>query len=472
MKVLSFDLGASSGRAVLGIHHEQGIKLIEIHRFVNRPIKDNQHVRWDIPMLFKEIKKGISKCVELGHRDITSISIDTWGVDFGLIDSNGVLMQNPIHYRDPSFSDQHMESIISKIGREKMYKATGIQFINFNSIYQLAYLKSFYPDLMRNVHHILWIPDLFNYLLTGVMVTEYTVATTSGMINLENHTWDVDILNALDLDCGVFPPLQDAGTQVGFLSEDIMKECKIGKIPVHLSASHDTASAVLAIPFSSNSAFISCGTWSLIGVELEKPITTKLSYQANYTNEGGYGGTIRFLKNINGLWLIQELIKSLEESQVVINYEMLEEEIARTKSMECYINPNDKLFMESGNMFHKIQQYFREHNMPILESRSEIGRCILESLAQTYLININQLGDISHKEIDTIHLVGGGAQSEVLCQLTANKTHRKVIAGPVEATALGNIITQLIALKSIKDLVEARDIIRKSYEFKEYLPQS
>jgi rhamnulokinase/L-fuculokinase len=470
MKVLAFDLGASSGRAILGIYENGKLQMEEIHRFSNDPVSVNGTLYWDILRLFYEIKTGLLKCVNAGHKDIESIAIDTWGVDFGLLDADGRLLENPVHYRDAR-CDGMMEKVFEKVPKENIYASTGIQFVKLNTIFQLASLVENRKELLERAKTLLFTPDLLAYFLTGKMSVEYTIASTSQLLNAEKRDWDFELIEKLGIKKSIFPPIRMPGTVTGSLLPEIAQEVGFDRpVDVIACASHDTASAVVAAPIGKGekSCYISCGTWSLLGAELDSPLINSSSFEENFTNEGGYAETIRFLKNISGLWLIQETRRQWNREGNDISFKDIDRMLETEVSANVYINPDDDSFSAPGNMPKRIEDYLTATNQPLPSTKGQQALCILESLALTYRFYIENLEKLLGEKIDTVHLIGGGTKDENLCRFTACATKKRVTAGPVEATAIGNIAVQLIAKGVIKDLDEARTLLG---DVKEYLPK-
>ena len=472
LKMLAFDFGASSGRAILGIF--DGNKLIteELHRFSNDPVNVRGNFYWDILRLFHEIKQGIIKCVNVGHKDIDSIGIDTWGVDYGLLDERGNLLGNPYHYRDTR-TDGIMEEVFKIIPKGELYQKTGIQFMKFNTIFQLYSTKLNTPSMLDQAKTLLFIPDLLNYFLTGVKVTEYSIASTSQLLDPQTRTWSDEILDKLELPRQMLTDIVPSGTIIGKLSKTLAQELGIGEVNVVASASHDTASAVTAVPAANRDyVYISSGTWSLMGVEADEPIINEMSSQLAFTNEGGVSNKIRFLKNIMGLWLVQECKRQWNKEGDNCSFAELEKLAREAKPFVSFVDPDDDSFMTPGNMPEKIRAFCKKTNQPVPESKGEVIRCVLQSLALKYRKTVESLEQILGKELPVVHMVGGGIKDTLLCQFTANATGRKVIAGPVEATSIGNLMTQAMALGKINSLQEIRQVVKNSVATTEYLPEN
>jgi len=467
--LLAFDFGASSGRAILGSLKNEKLELTEIHRFSNEPVMFAQHLQWDILKLCHEVKQGILKCKIAGF-NVESIGIDTWGVDFGLLDKDGELLSNPYHYRDERTKDM-MEKCFEYIPKEELFKRTGLQFAQYNSIYQLLSMVENNSNILKISHTLLMMPDLFNYMLTGKSFTEFTEFTTSQLYNYEEKTWDKYVIDKLNIPSSIFAPMIMPGSEVGLVKESICQELNIKPIKVIAVGGHDTASAVAAVPsLEDNPVFISSGTWSILGMENDQPIINNKVYKYNFTNEGGTNNKVLLLKNIMGLWIIQECKRAWEREGLSFSFGEIVQMAKEEKSGISFIDPDNELFYAPGNMPERVKDFCRNTNQPIPQSIDEVIRCVEESLALKYRWAIEKLEEITDKKIHTIHVVGGGIQDKLLCELTANITGRKVIAGPVEATAIGNLIIQAQALGRVKDQKHGREIIKNSFEIEEYIP--
>ena len=469
-RILAFDFGASSGRAMIGIYDGNTIKLEEIHRFSNDPVMVNGIMYWDMLRLFHEIKQGIIKAKNSGGFD--SIGIDTWGVDFGLLDKGGNLLENPIHYRDKRTHGMVEESF-KRISKEDFYKITGNQFMEINTAFQLLSLVKQRAEIIERAETLLMIPDLFNYMLTGKRCTEYSIASTSQLMDVNKSVWSDKVIKALNIPRRIFTEIVPSGTIVGKLSDSICEELGVDKVDVVAVASHDTQSALISVPTQEKDfIFLSCGTWSLIGTELDNPIINEKSEIYNITNEGGYGGKTTFLKNIIGLWLIQESKRQWIREGQEYGFGELEALASKTQSLRCFIDPDAPEFVPQGDIPKRIKEYCERTNQTIPETIPEIVCCINESLALKYRKSLEEIEDCTCKHYDTIYMVGGGIQSKLLCQLTANICARKVIAGPVEATVFGNLVLQLMAIGEVDGLQSARDLIAKSQEIETYEPEN
>ena len=469
-RVLAFDFGASSGRAMIGTFDGRQILLKEVHRFNNDPVEINGTLYWDILRLFFEIKAGINKAVLDGGFD--SIGIDTWGVDFGLLDEKGRMLENPVNYRDAR-TEGMVEKMFEVVPKEMIYEHTGIQFLALNTLTQLFAVSKQRPELLERADKMLFIPDLFNYFLTGNMAAEYTITSTSQLLNPITGDWDWELIDRFGFPRRLFPKIADAGTPVGKLTDKLCEELGAPKVDVIAVTSHDTASAVVAVPATAKDfVYISCGTWSLFGVESEKPFMNEKTLGYNITNEGGYNRTVRFLKNIMGLWLIQESRRQWIREGKPCTYNDLEHEALAEKPFACFIDPDDARFVSPGNLPKRVREYCRETGQYVPATRGEIMRCIYESLAMKYRRAKDMIEDCTGKTYSTIHMVGGGTKDNLLCQLAADCCHVEVVAGPIEATALGNVAVQLMSSGDIRDLADARRIIIQSFQPVHYSPRT
>ena len=469
-KVLAFDFGASSGRAIIGSFDGEKISLKEVHRFTNDPVDLGGTLYWDVLRLFYEIKQGIVKAKIAGGFD--SIGIDTWGVDFGLIDKNGRLLENPVHYRDKRTSGLVEESFKS-VPRQKMYDITGIQFMELNTLFQLISLKKQRPEMLERADKMLFMPDLFAYFLTGKMCSEYSIASTSQLIDINTRTWSKELLDAFGIKESLFAPLTEPGTVLGNLSKEICEECGVESVPVISVCGHDTQSAITAVPCESGDfAFLSSGTWSLFGTELQKPIVNETSLKINITNEGGFGGTTGFLKNIIGLWLIQESRRQWQREGKDYSYADLEKLALSEEPFKCFIDPDAPEFVPQGNIPERVREFCKKTGQYVPESVGEIMRCIYESLAMKYRMTFEKLCECTGKDYPVIHVIGGGTKDGLLCRMTASSCGKTVKAGPIEATVMGNVAVQLMSDGTIGSINEARRAVAASEELKTYEPQN
>jgi len=457
--VIAIDLGAESGRVISANLAANHISLDVKHRFQNDPVKIHNTLYWDILRLWHEVQDGINACLV---DKPSSIGVDSWGLDFGLLDKNGQLISNPIHYRD-SNRVGILEQVSKEIPLEEIYEATGIQLMDINGVYLLHQFAKNSPIMMDIVKTFLTIPDLINYFLTGAKVCEFTNATTTQAYDPIKHNWAYDMLERLDIPAHIFPDIVQPGTKVG----------EYQGIPVTAPACHDTGSAVVAVPAATQDyAYISSGTWSLMGIEVKAPIITHDSFTANLTNEGGINQTFRLLKNIMGLWLLQQCRATWKSESKSFTYKELVQLAERSRPFSAMIDPDYPPFLLPGNMPQKINDYCIKTKQFPPPDIGSIVRCILESLAFKYRAVLDQLFDVSGKSIETIHIIGGGSQNELLCQMTANVTDKHVVAGPVEATSIGNALVQWMAIGNIDNLEQGRELIHKSFNLTTYEPQN
>ncbi len=469
-RVLAFDFGASSGRAIIGEFDGKKITLREVHRFSNDPVTINGTVYWDVQRLFFEIKQGILKAKEDGGFD--SIGIDTWGVDFGLLRKDGTLVENPIHYRDKR-NDGMVEKATEYMSKERMYDITGIQFMDFNTLFQLLSLKINRPYILEEADTLLFMPDLLAYMLSGVKSTEYSIATTSQMVDLQTKDWSDEILDTFGINKDILTKIVPTGAVIGKLHKDICEELGVPEADIISVASHDTQSAITAVPCEyEDFAFISSGTWSLFGTEVKEPVINEASKKLNVTNEGGYDYTTAFLKNICGLWLIQESRRQWIREGTEYSYAELEKLALDCESLKCFIDPDAPEFAVMGNIPKRVQEYCKKTNQYVPQTVGEIMRCIYESLALKYRLTFDGIMECTGKTYDRIHVMGGGTKDKLLLNMTAQSCNVPVYGGPIEATALGNIAVQLMSCGAIKDIKEARKIIAQGENLKLYEPQN
>lgn len=446
--VLAFDFGASTGRAIKATFDGKEIKYEEIHRFENTPKIVDGHVCHDVEMIFSEIKKAIEKA-----ENIDSIAFDTWGVDYALLDKDGKIIHEPYHYRDERTKDA-LEKAFSKMSAEEIYAETGNQIMNINTLFQLIS-----DENTEKADKLLFMPDLFSYLLTGKKVCEISIASTSQMLQMQSKKWSSKVLSVFGIKEELFPDIVESTT--------VMGEYK--GIPVISVAGHDTQCAVAAMPSKSeNAAFLSCGTWSLIGCELESPVMNEESNTLELSNEMGANGKVNFLKNISGLWLIQETRRDLAATDRKYSYNELETLARESEKFRSFIDPDAPELSAHGNLPDKIREYCRKTNQPVPETVGQVVRCIYESLALKYRLALEQISKCTDKVFDVLHLMGGGTKDGFLCELTSQSLGIPVVAGPVEATALGNIVLQLIALGEIKSIEDGRKIIAETEKVKTF----
>jgi len=463
------DLGAESGRAMLGHLADHRLELTEVHRFPNIPVRLPAGLYWDTLRLFHEMCDGI-RAASAKADELDGIGIDTWGVDFGLLDSGGALLDNPRHYRDARTHGVSQE-VFERVPRAEIFRQTGIQFMEINSLYQLYCLRRDSPRLLDLAQNLLFMPDLFNSFLTGVCASERTIASTSQFYDPVKRSFTTDMLRQLDIQASFLGELLDPGTELGVVLAPMAEHCALSsETRVFTVGSHDTASAVAAVPAAAkdNWCFLSSGTWSLMGVELSEPLINEASLSANYTNEVGVGNTIRFLKNIPGLWVLQECRRVWNRQGMDVSYAELMAHAADVPSCETVLDLN--LFVAPGDYPRQICEYAKRTGQPVPEGLGAIARVILFSLAQRYKQTLESLESLTGRSLDVIHIVGGGSRNRLLNQLTADVTGRRVIAGPAEATAAGNALTQAIGTGEVNSLEELRAIVRQSFEVEEYRP--
>lgn len=463
---LSIDIGASSGRHILFWMEDGKIKMEEVHRFANEMKKENGHLVWDTHALFEEIIAGMANCKALGKVPV-AMGIDTWGVDYVLLDYLDVVVGRTYGYRDHR-TENADRLVESKISAQELYRRTGIQKQPFNTIYQLMALKEQEPEMYEKANTLLMLPDYFNFLLTGKKKTEYTNATTTQLVNAQTGTWDAELLSMLGIKSSLFTPICEPGTKCGDLLPSVVS--RVGyETEVYCVTSHDTASAVAAVPaLKDDFVYISSGTWSLMGVELKQANCSKECAQYNFTNEGGIEYRYRFLKNIMGLWMIQSVKKEFPVDYFFGELCKMAEE---AKDFPSRVNVNDSVFLAPENMIEAVKAFCRDSGQKVPETPGEISTVIYQSLAESYGDTIAEIERLTNRHYESINIVGGGSYADYLCQLTANATKRTVYAGPSEATAIGNGIVQMIATHVFENLQEARKCVFDSFELMEYKPQ-
>jgi rhamnulokinase len=468
---LALDLGAESGRAMLAHLADGKIELTELHRFLNTPVQLPTGLYWDALRLFHEICEGIRSAAASGVA-LDGLAVDTWGVDFGLIGSNGELLQNPRHYRDER-TQGVPEEVFTRVSREEIFRQTGLQFMPINSLYQLHSIQRDSPEVLPLTSKLLFMPDLFNYFLTGTFAAERTIASTSQFYNPVKKTFATDLLRSLGISCGFFPRLIDPGVELGNVLPYTADRCGLKRdLTVYTTASHDTASAVAAVPASEGDhwCYISSGTWSLMGVELQQPVLTDAALAANFTNEVGVDGTIRFLKNIPGLWVLQECRRAWAKEGHEYSYADLMEAASTASPTRTILNLEE--FIAPGNHPARICEFCRQTEQEIPTDPGAMTLVILQSLAIRYRDVLDTLEQLTNRTIDVIHIVGGGSQNRLLNQLAADFTGRRVVAGPTEATAAGNALVQAMGTGDIHSLGELRSVVRASFGLQEFTPRA
>ena len=464
---LAFDFGAESGRAVLAHLHSGVITTEEVDRFANEPVEYGGSLHWDIAKLWLEIRKTLSRLQEV---ELSGIGVDAWGVDYALLGEHGELLLNPYHYRDKR-TDGVMELAFEKVSRKEIYRETGIQFMPINTLYQLFAAKRDSPDLLRAARTLLMIPDLFHYWLTGNAVCEFTNATTTQMVNAEKRAWSRDLMERLELPVDLPAGIVEPGTQVGALLEEVTSSRTLRGTPVIAPATHDTGSAVAAVVAREGTAFISSGTWSLLGTELDVPLITDEALRLNFTNEGGVCGTTRFLKNVMGLWMLQCCRSSWSSRGQVYEYRELMELASREADFEQLVDPDDESFLHPDDMPKAIDNFCARTQQSAPKTPGAYARTILESLAFKYRQVIGDLERLTRKPIHQIRIIGGGCKNHLLNQFAADATGRRVLAGPAEATALGNVAMQILATGAASSLSEVRAMIDRSFPTETFEPR-
>lgn len=478
---LAVDLGASSGRVLAGLFDGRRLRLEEVHRFENGAVDLAGSLQWNVLGLWQHILTGLRAARSKYGDRIQSVGVDTWGVDFALLGRDDVLLGNPVSYRDKR-TEGMMDRAIAQLGREEIFAHTGLQFMPINTLYQFMGLKAQNSPWLEAAKSFLMIPDFFHWLLTGVKANEVTNATTTQFFNPVRRGWATELLDKLQLPTHLLGPLVEPGTKLGKLRASICAETGLAPIDVVLPGTHDTASAVMAVPARSvpgakpDWCYISSGTWSLIGVETPAPVMSDLCRQLTFTNEGGVGNTIRVLKNITGLWIVQECRRVWSQAGVQYSggeysWEALNRMSSAARPLVSFIDPDDAAFQAPANMPEAIRDYCRRTGQTVPAGEGEIVRTAIESLALKYRYTLGKLEQLVGGRLETIHIVGGGVQNRQLCQAAADACGRRVVAGPVEATAVGNVMMQAIASGAATDIAQARDVIRESFSVEEYFPR-
>ena len=475
---VAIDLGAESGRAIVGVLEDDKLTLHELHRFLHLPRRLPSGLHWDLTGLWANILEGLRKSVEWAKTngvELSSVGVDTWGVDYGFIGRSGQLLTLPFAYRDerngPAF-----DRAIKAVGKPYLYEQTGIQFMPFNTLIQVLAHHAAEPVIVAQAHRLLMMPDLLHYFLSGEAVVESTIASTSQMIDPRNGRWNESLMTRLGLPTQMLGPIVPAGTVIGKTLPHVTAEIGSGKpLRVITPAAHDTASAVAAVPVAPDGkswAFISSGTWSLMGAEIDKPCLTDAAREVPFTNEGGIGGTIRFLKNIAGLWLVQETRRHYEKHGTAYDYVALTDMAAKAAPFRTLVNPDHPPFLAPGEMPIKIADFAKATHQPVPTEPGQVVRTCLESLALTYRHTLSKLEEVLARRFDVLHIVGGGGRNALLSQMTADAIGRRVIVGPYEATAAGNILVQAMGAGDVKDLAHIRRIVTRSFEPVTYEPRN
>ncbi|MER1999020.1 MAG: rhamnulokinase family protein [Lysinibacillus sp.] len=459
--VLAYDLGASNGRLTAQSFDGERLMLKEVHRFINEPLKKGNHFYWDYTNLIHELQKGLKLAEGLQAQ---SIGIDTWGVDFGCIDEAGAIIQNPYSYRDTQ-SLPFVNRIQDKISHYELYQRTGIEISSINTLFQLMAIEHHNGQLLKNCHRILLMPNLLLYALSGVALNELTIASTTQLVQLEIKNWDQSLIQKVFTNELKLAPIGETHKVVGALTQ-------YPHIKVVLVPGHDTACALSALPIDEpSSIFISLGTWGLIGMELERPVVTKEAFERGFTNEGTSEKTIRFQKNATGFWILQKLRSEWKNNGVTLTYEQESQAFNETKPFQAIINPVADAFFNPSNMENAITEFCKTTNQVVPLTKGEFIRCFTESLALYYATVIDEIEETTGKKANTVFIGGGGTQNELLCQQIANACGKQVVVGPVEASSIGNGLSQLRALGEIANVAQGREIVKASFEVKQYEPQ-
>jgi rhamnulokinase len=463
------DLGASSGRVMLADVSTDSIDLREVHRFVNRPVTVHGTLYWDVLSLWGGATDGLRIAARQAER-IAGIGVDSWAIDYGLLDEDGRLLGNPVHYRDRR-TDGIAVEVEKVVAPEELYSSTGVQVLPFNTVFQFVAARDSWA--MRNAAHALLVPDLFGYWLTGEMGAELTNASTTGLLDVRSRQWDIALFSKLGLRNDLFASIREPGTLLGPVLHDVGADCEVRGALVTTVGSHDTASAVVGVPARDDRfAYISCGTWSLVGVEIPAPVTSADARAANFSNELGVDGTVRFLRNVMGLWLLQECVRTWERDGRTIDLPRLLAEAEQLPARRWLVDVDRPEFLPPGDMPERLRAECRRIGQPVPESAAEITRCILDSLAAAYRRTVRQAAELTGKSVDVVHIVGGGAQNALLCQLTADACELPVVAGPVEAAAYGNVLVQARAAGVVSGDLAALRALLSATETVSYQPRA
>jgi len=468
---LAVDLGAESGRTMVGTFEGNTLALTETHRFPNEPVRLPDGMHWDVLRLWSEIKTGIGISATKFNKNLESIGLDTWGVDFALLDQHGALLSNPFHYRDER-TDGMLEEAFKRMPRAEIFANTGIQFMQLNALYQLLAMSVEESPLFDVAKTFLTIPDLFNYWLSGEITNEFSNATTTQCFDPRKRDWATPVLAAMHIPTKLFGPITESGTALGTVLSNVARETGTENIQVVLPACHDTGSAVVAVPAQNQDfAWISSGTWSIMGAEVREPFVGNKALEYNFTNEGGVFGTWRLSKNIMGLWLIQECKRTWAQRGEDLSYDEMTRLASEARPFLAVIDADDSWFFHAGDMPDRIQKFCADTNQTAPQTKGEILRVALEGIALKYRWVLERLEELTGKHLDPIHIIGGGTKNRLLNQFAADATCRPVVAGPVEATALGNILMQAVAMKHLGSVAEAREVVRVSFQPEIYEPQ-
>jgi len=474
---LAIDMGASSGRHVVGRFDGRKIVLEEVYRFENGPVEVAESLYWDLLGQWSHVQAGLRAAAAKFGDTITSVGVDTWGVDFGLLGRGDELLGNPYHYRDKRTNDM-MEKAFSIVPREEIFRHTGLQFMQLNTLYQLLAMKLSDSPLLEAAESLLLMPDLFHWLLTGQKYNEFTDASTTQFFDPVRHDWSRELLKKFDLPTHILQPIAEPGTNLGRLRPSVAEATGLASAEVVLPGTHDTASAVMAVPAASTPqeqpdwCYISLGTWALMGIEAPKPVVTDQVLQRNFTNEGGVGGTIRLLKNICGLWLVQECRRVWNQAGRNWSWEDLNRLSAAAPPLQSFIDPDAADFLAPQDMPQAIRGFCQRTAQPVPGDEGAVLRCALDSIAMKFRYVLAMCEELAGRRIETIHIVGGGVQNRQLCQAAADACNRRVLAGPVEATATGNLMMQAVAAGDVGSIAEARQVIRDSFQLEQYEPEN
>jgi len=470
---LGVDLGAESGRVIAGLFDGKTVRLEELHRFSNGGVNVADSLRWNVIKLWADIQDGLTIAAEQFSDRAVSVGVDTWGVDYVLLDKQNELLGQPYHYRDSRTSGM-LNQTLTRVSRQQIFSDTGLQFMEINTLYQLAAMRSQNPALMELADCFLMMPDFFHWLLCGSRVVEFTNATTTQCLHPTQRDWSYELLRKLEIPTEMFPDVVTPGTKLGQLRESVASRTGLGRIDVVTPATHDTASAVAAIPTENtgkaNWAYISSGTWSLMGVEVLDAVLTPRALELNVTNEGGIDGTYRLLKNIMGLWLVQGCRRAFEHKGNRLDYSQMVQLASEAEPFRSLVDPDDAKFLSPTDMTEAIAEFCRETNQPEPETEGQFVRCALESLALKYRMVAGWMEELTGETIEVIHIVGGGTQNTLLNQFAANACGKPVLTGPVEATGFGNVLIQARTAGEIGSLAEIRDVVRASCEVQRYEP--
>jgi len=468
---VAVDLGAESGRVMLGTLAGDRLDLREVHRFPNGPVPQGDSIRWDVERLFAEVDRGIARAAAQAEGRVECIGVDTWGVDFGLLDADGKLIERPYHYRDAR-TDGVMERAFERMPRREFYERTGIQFMQINSVFQLLAMRLAGDPALERAERLLFMADLVNWHLCGQALAEYTLASTSQMMDMRTGRWSEPVLSALELPAEILPDVVAPGTGIGELRLELARRLRTRALPVVAVAAHDTASAVAAVPAEGEGwGYLSSGTWSLLGVEVREPVIDDRTFAASFTNEGGVEGTFRLLKNIMGLWLVQECRRQWAAEGMSLSYEALTAMAQAAPAFAAVLDPSDDAFLAPGDMPRRINEYMTAHGRPHFQDKGAMVRAVLEGLALTYRQQVERLEALLGHDLTALHVVGGGSQNDLLNQFTADATGRPVVAGPVEATAVGNVLMQALATGRVESLDEVRALVRQSFPTRRFEPR-